>query len=153
MTFVFKVIKLFRNVTFLLMLCFSLMVSTAVMTVQAVMLGTEVAAQSAVIARSAVQNRRAIVRAVARAKAKARLRRVIAAVPVAGIAAVGYFERRDFVAWQEGNPDGTLNEYSCKVATVSAEVIDEVLQELPERARLSPDFVLSYLPECEGEND
>lgn len=45
---------------------------------------------------------------------------------------------------------GTPGEYACDVARLSAEVIDEVLAELPEGARPRPETVLSWMPECES---
>lgn len=143
---------LFKNTVFLLVTCATLAVSTAGLAVRSVQLSAEVAGLSASAATAAIANRKAIAAAVARTKAKARLRRVVAAIPIAGIAAAGYFEHQDFAEWQEDNPDGTASEYGCEVATLSAEVVDEVLQELPERVRPSRDTVLSLLPECEVED-
>ena len=59
-----------------------------------------VATLSKSVATQAVQNRRQI----ARLAAKARLRRIVAAVPLAGIAAAGYFEERDRREWLEAYP-------------------------------------------------
>ena len=100
---------------------------------------------------TALTNRRAIAEAIAQTKTKARLRRIIAAIPLAGLAAAGYFERQDYLDWQADNPDGTFEDYSCEVATLSAEVVDEVLQELPERVRPNRNLVISALPDCSNE--
>ena len=69
-------------------------------------------------------------------------------VPVVGIAAVGYFEEQDFQEWKEENPDLGRSDYACEMSQVSAEVIDEMLQELPEQVRPSREFLISKLPEC-----
>ena len=74
-------------------------------------------------------------REIAKTKAKARLRRFVVAVPLAGAGAVAYFERRDYLHWKEEHPDGTMDIYAAEVASASAEVLDEVLQELPEPLR------------------
>lgn len=105
-------------------------------------------ATTALKTRMTVQRKKAVGSAVARTKAKARLRRVMAAVPLAGIAAAGYFEHSDYQKWKEDNPDADLADYSCEVSALSAEVIDEVLQELPEQVRPGRNLVLSQLPNC-----
>lgn len=142
-------IALLKNTTFLLITCATLAVSTAGLAVKTASLTAQVGLMTANAAGAAIAHRKAIAAAVARTKAKARLRRIVAAIPLVGIGAVAEFERRDFVAWQEENPEGTFGEYGCEVATVSAEVMDEVLQELPEWSRPKPETVLGFLPECE----
>ena len=87
-------------------------------------------------------------REIARLAAKARLRRMIVAVPVLGGGAAVYFERQEYAEWREANPDGTAAEYGCFVAAATGEVMDEVLQDLPQRVRPSPDRVRSMLPDC-----
>lgn len=137
-----------KNTTFLLFTCATLAVTTAGLAIKTVSLTTQVAGLSASAATAALAQRKANLAAVARIKAKARLRRIVAAIPVAGLAAAAEFERRDFLEWQANNPEGTFGQYSCEVATVSAEVIDEVLQEVPEIVRPSPETVIGLLPEC-----
>ncbi|MBU2980299.1 hypothetical protein KO498_00605 [Lentibacter algarum] len=141
-------LALIKNTTFLLIMCATLAISTASLAVKTVGLSAQVAGLSASAASAAIAHRKELASAISRAKAKARLRRFVAAIPLAGIAAVGEFERRDFLAWQEENPEGSFKQYSCEIAALSAEVLDEVLQELPELARPSPERVLSMLPEC-----
>ena len=104
---------------------------------------------SAKAAATTVAHRKQLAEAVAKAKAKARLRRVIVAVPIAGIVAMGYFEERDYREWKEQNLDGTRQHYACEVATLTAHVIDEVLQDLPEAVRPTPATVLGKMPECD----
>lgn len=143
------VFAFFKNTVFLLILCATLAMSTAALAFKAISLTAQVATMTASATTAAIAHRKSLASTVARLKAKARLRRVMAAVPLVGIGAAGYFERQDFVEWQEENPEGTFTEYSCEVATISAEVVDEVLQELPEEVRPSRDLVLSYLQECD----
>ena len=143
-----KLIRLFRNVTFLLIVSLSLLMSTVAFAIQTVRLSAEVAVMTGQAAATVIAHRKAIAKAVTRAKAKARLRRLAVAVPVAGTVLAAEFERRDYQQWQEDNPDGSFSDYACEVGTISAEVIDEVLQELPETVRPGRDLVLSQLPEC-----
>lgn len=155
-----------RTSVFLGMLCFTLATAALSMSLWAINLTAQVATITASAASKAIAHRnamaglrtrmtlqreKAVAKAVAKTKAKARLRRSMAAIPVLGIAAVGYFEHRDYEAWKQENPESTFGAYGCEVGTSSAEVLDEVLQELPETFRLSPDMVLSRLPKCEPE--
>ena len=151
-----KVVRILKNVTFLLFLCGSLALSTVSFAMQTVRLTAEVADLSLEVATistqaaaAALQHRKALAKAVAKAKAKGRLRRVAAAIPILGIGAVAAFERADYLEWQGENPEGTMQDYSCEMASNSAEVIDEVLQELPEKVRPSRDLVLAQLPDCD----
>lgn len=112
-------------------------------------LTAQVGTMGATAAATALANRKAITAAVLRTKAKARMRRAAVAVPFVGAGLLVEFERRDFLEWQEDNPEGTMVDYSCEMATISIEIVDEVLQELPEKVRPSRDRVLSWLPECE----
>ena len=109
----------------------------------------QVAGLTASAATAAVTHRKELAATVSRVKAKARLRRLVAAIPLAGIAAAAEFERRDFLSWQEENPDGTFGQYGCEASVLSAEVMDEVLQELPEAVRPRKETVLKMLPKCD----
>ena len=133
-----------KNTTFLIIMCASLMISTLSLAAKAAGATAQVAAMTASAAATAAAHRTAL----AKVKAKARLRRYVAAIPVAGIAAVTYFETEDFLEWQEENPEGTKMDYACEIADASASVVDETLQSLPKRVRPSSDFVLSKLPDC-----
>lgn len=145
-----------RTTLFLGVLCASLAVSTVSLGLWSVSLTTQVTALTVGAASAAIAHSRSLALAVtktkAREKAKARLKRVLVAIPVVGIATAAAFEYADYQDWLEDNPDGDFGAYSCEVATLSAEVIDEVLQDLPEGTRPPKDAVLTHLPNCEAEN-
>ena len=117
-------------------------------TIWALQLSSAVAVMSANAASVAARHRKEISSAVARTKAKARLRRIVAVVPFVGAGAVVYFEEQDYREWLEENPQGSRADYACEVAQLSAEVIDEVLLELPELMRPQPDAILAWMPTC-----
>jgi hypothetical protein len=146
---VFRLFKWLRNTVFLMWLCGALAVSTAVLGLQALTLSAQVATATASASAAALKHRKDMAKAVSKAKAKARLRRVLVAVPVVGAGAAVAFETQDFRDWQADNPDGTFADYSCEVAELSAEVVDDVLQDLPEAVRPSRDMVLRQLPDCQ----
>lgn len=143
------ILKLLRSAWVLTTFCAVFAVWAAGATLQAIQLGAQVTAASTAAAAKAAQHRRELAKAdrdkrsaaakhrneLAKAKAKARLRRFVVAVPVAGAGAVAYFERRDYLDWKEEHPEGTMDIYAAEVAAASAEVVDEVLQELPEPLR------------------
>ena len=87
---------------------------------------------------------------ISKEKAKARLKRLIVAVPLVGTGAAVAFEGNGLKVWIEENPGKSPTDYGCEVASSSAEVMDEVLAELPERFRPSSDLIMSRMPECDS---
>ena len=92
-----------------------------------------------------ISERKAVAKAKAKLKAKARLQRVVAAIPLAGMAGVAAFEYSDYQAWLDENPEGSMGQYASEVATMSKEVAGEVLDELPAPVRPDSDKLLSWL--------
>ena len=146
-----RTLKIVRNVTFLLWFSASLAFSAIGLGLWAMNLSLKVATMTASAASTTVRHRRQIAKAISREKAKGRLRRMMIAVPVLGSGVAVSFEAYEYYQWQEENPEGTLTDYSCEVSEITAEVMDEVLQELPELIRPSPERVSSLVPECENE--
>lgn len=144
-----RLLRLLRSTVVLMWLCGALAIGTVALAVHAFTLSAKVASLTAGAAATAVKHRKEMARAVARARAKARLRRMLVAVPFVGGGAALAFEAQDFQDWQADNPGGTFAEYSCEVASLSAEVVDDVLQDLPDTVRPSRDAVLSQIPECQ----
>lgn len=147
-----RVLGWLRNTVVLMWLCGALAVSTVALGVQALTLSAQVATVTASASAAALRHRKDLAKAVSKAKAKARLRRVLVAIPVVGAGAAVAFEAQDFRDWQIDNTEGTFADYSCEVSTLSAEVVDEVLQDLPDGLRPSRDMVLNQLPECAPES-
>ena len=145
-----RILKLMRTTAFVGVLMVSLATTAVSMGIWAISLTAQVTTMTASAAAAAIANRKAIAAAVLRTKAKARLRRALVVIPVAGIAAAVAFEREDYLEWKEDNPDGTLEAYGCEVSAVSAEVVDDVLQDLPETVRPSRDWMLSRMPDCDA---
>ncbi|MEO0496427.1 MAG: hypothetical protein AAF141_03520 [Pseudomonadota bacterium] len=145
-----KVIRVLRSTSLLIVICISLLTSTVALAAWTISLTTQVATVTAGAAAAAVAHRQAMARALARAKAKARLRRVMAAIPLVGIGVAAEFERRDYLEWKRDNPKGTAEQYGCEVAAMSAEVMDDVLQDLPDAVRPNPDMLLSLVAPAGG---
>jgi len=143
-----SVLSAIRNTVVLGWLTVALLSIALTLGLWAFQLTATVATMTASAASTAIRHRKDMARAIAKTKAKARLRRVLVAVPVVGIAATAAFEVQDYNEWQEENPDKTANDYICEVRAMTAEVMDEVLQELPELIRPSPDSVMKQFPKC-----
>jgi len=144
-----RLFRLFRNVVVLAWITVALATTAIAASVWALKMTANVATMSAQAARTAIAHRKQLTEAVAKTKAKARLRRSIVAIPIAGIGAIAYFEEQDYQEWLGQNPEGTRQQYVCEVASLTAELVDEVLQDLPEFARPEAETVLGYMPECE----
>lgn len=85
-----------------------------------------------------------------RTKAQARMRRILVAIPFVGIGLVGYFEKQDYEEWKAENPEGTFEDYTCEVAEISAELVDDLLQSLPNdvSAKIPQSVVRDLVPAC-----
>ncbi|MBC7284546.1 hypothetical protein [Hoeflea sp.] len=143
------IFRLMRTTAFVSVLIVSLATTALSMGIWAISLTAQVTTMTASAAAAAIANRKAIAAAIARTKAKARLRRALVILPIAGVAAAVAFEREDYLEWKEENPEGDVQDYGCEVSQISAEVIDDVLQDLPEQVRPSKDWLLARMPSCD----
>ncbi|MCL3882205.1 hypothetical protein [Marivita sp. GX14005] len=148
-----RLFRFLRSTALLVWLCGALAIGTVTLAFQTFALSAQVAGLTANAASTALRHRKEVTKAVARAKArekaKARLRRALVAVPFVGGGVAVALEAQDYREWQEANPALGFDDYACDVAALSAEVIDEVLQDLPESLRPAPDAVLGRLPKCD----
>lgn len=55
-------------------------------------------------------------------KIKERGKRVLTALPVAGLVAFGWFEKLEYDEWKQDNPNGTAEQYSSEVADLVYEM-------------------------------
>lgn len=141
-------LRTLRNTAFLLWMIGVLAVSTLAFGIWAMSKTAQVASLTATMAANTIAHRTALTQSAARLRAKARLRRFIVAVPITGLAFAAYFEEHDYQEWLQDNPDGDRTKYACEVAIITAEVLDEVLQELPENLQPNPNSLERYIT-CE----
>ena len=139
---------LFKNIVFLLWLIGALASLSIGLTWWSLQLTTSVARLTTEATAAALKHRKEISRVVAKTKAKARLKRALVMVPIAGIAAGAYFEEQDYREWKEQNPNGNRQDYACEVAALTAEILDELLQEIPDNLRPSGERLTDQLPKC-----
>jgi hypothetical protein len=140
--------RFLRNTVFLGALLAGLAASSLSLGLWALSLSAQVATVSAGAAAAALRHRKELAHAVARTKAKARLRRALVAVPVVGLGSLVYFEEQDYREWLEENPGGDRTAYLCEMAALTAEVMDEVLQDLPEALRPAAGRLRAQGPDC-----
>jgi hypothetical protein len=139
---------IFRNTIVLGWLVVGLLLISMSLGLRALHLTATVATMTATAASTAIKHRKDMARAIAKVKAKARLRRMLVAFPLIGLPVAATFELRDYEEWQAENPGKDFNDYACEVSSLSAEVMDEVLQELPDYLRPSPSTMSELVPEC-----
>ena len=89
------------------------------------------------------EKKSAVKQAVAREKAKARVGRVATAVPFFGILVAAGFEYAGFQEWKQENPDGELASYAKQSGEEMLLFADEVVENLPEWARVDVEKLLS----------
>ena len=142
------VLRLFRSAIFLFLLAVGLGVTLLQTSLSLASATAQVVTLSANAATAATLHKKQMAKAISKEKAKARLKRLIVAVPLVGTGAALAFEANDLKVWREENPDKSPRDYGCGVAYASADVMDEVLAELPERFRPSSDLIMSRMPEC-----
>ena len=106
----------------------SLAVSTLSLGLHAANLTAKVAVLTTASAAAAVKHRKDI----AKLLAKARLKRVIVAMPILGSGAALAFEASEFKNWQAANPQKSEVDYLCENASLTIEVFEEVIKDLPE---------------------
>ena len=136
--------KLFKNIFFLGLLVISLAVTTLSLGLHAANLTAKVAVLTTASAAAAVKHRKDI----AKLLAKARLKRVIVAIPILGSSAALAFEASEFKNWQAANPQKSEVDYLCENASLTIEVFDEVIKDLPESLQVSPEVLGLELKGC-----
>jgi len=63
-------------------------------------------------------------------------------------AIAGSREVADFNDWKADNPEGGFGDFACETGEASADLVDEVIQELPEPMGPNSDMVRLWMPEC-----
>ena len=96
---------LFKNTIFLIWLVVGLISFSITASIFALNSTLTVAKLTAQASATAIKHRKQITKSIAKVKAKARLRRMLTMVPIAGIAAGGYFEEQDYQEWLIDNPN------------------------------------------------
>jgi uncharacterized protein (DUF2384 family) len=142
------VLSLFKNTVFLIWLLCSLASITVFSSIWALQKTFMVAKLSAEITSNTFKHRKEIKKTISKIKAKARLKRIITMLPIAGAAAGIYFEESEFQEWLIDNPNGKRSDYLCEIAEITSEIIDEVIDALPQSIKSGENLLKAITPEC-----
>ena len=141
-------LSLFKNTVFLIWLLCSLASITVFTSIWALQKTFMVAKLSAEITSNTIKHRKEIKKTITKIKAKARLKRIITMLPIAGTAAGIYFEESEFQEWLIDNPNGKRSDYLCEIAEITSEIIDEVIDALPQSIKSGENLLETITPEC-----
>ena len=140
-------LSLFKNTVFLIWLLCSLASITVFTSIWALQKTFMVAKLSAEITSNTIKHRKEIKKTITKIKAKARLKRIITMLPIAGAAAGIYFEESEFQEWLIDNPNGKRSDYLCEIAEITSEIIDEVIDALPQSIKSGENLLKATRPE------
>ena len=141
-------LSLFKNTVFVIWLLCSLATITVFSSIWALQQTFMVAKLSAEITSNTIKHRKEIKKTITKIKAKARLKRIITMLPIAGAAAGIYFEESEFQEWLIDNPNGKRSDYLCEIAEITSEIIDEVIDALPQSIKSGENLLKAITPEC-----
>ena len=141
-------LSLFKNTVFLIWLLCSLASITVFTSIWALQKTFMVAKLSAKITSNTIKHRKEIKKTITKIKAKARLKRIITMLPIAGAAAGIYFEESEFQEWLTDNPNGKRSDYLCEIAEITSEIIDEVINDLPQSIKSGENLLRAISPAC-----
>ena len=141
-------LSLFKNTVFLIWLLCSLASITVFSSIWALQKTFMVAKLSAEITSNTFKHRKEIKKTISKIKAKARLKRIITMLPIAGAAAGIYFEESEFQEWLIDNPNGKRSDYLCEIAEITSEIIDDVIDDLPQSIKSGENLLKAITPEC-----
>ena len=141
-------LSLFKNTVFIIWLLCSLASITVFSSIWALQKTFMVAKLSAEITSNTIKHRKEIKKTITKIKAKARLKRIITMLPIAGAAAGIYFEESEFQEWLIDNPNGKRSDYLCEIAEITSEIIDDVIDDLPQSIKSGENLLKAITPEC-----
>ena len=141
-------LSLFKNTVFVIWLLCSLATITVFSSIWALQKTFMVAKLSAEITSNTIKHRKEIKKTITKIKAKARLKRIITMLPIAGTAAGIYFEESEFQEWLIDNPNGKRSDYLCEIAEITSEIIDEIIDALPQSIKSGETLLKAITTEC-----
>ena len=109
-----------------------------------------VAKLSTEITANTIKHKKEIKKTISKIKAKTRLKRMITMLPFAGAAAGIYFEENEFQEWLLNNPGGTRSDYLCEISNITAEILDEVINDLPQSIKPNKKLIETIVPKCQS---
>ena len=142
-------LSLFKNTIFLIWLFCSLASLSIFTSIWALQKTYMVAKLSTEISANTIKHKKEIKKIISKIKAKARLKRMITMLPFAGAAAGIYFEESEFQEWLMDNPGGTRSDYLCEITDITSEILDDVINDLPQSIKLNKTLIETIVPKCQ----
>lgn len=81
------------------------------------------------IAEIKLKHKKEIAKVKLKQRSKAKIQRVVAAIPIIGIASLVVFEKMEFDEWKTDHPDGTIEEYSEEITQTINQLLGDEYQQ------------------------
>lgn len=138
-----------RNIRFVILVLIFLSCSSIFLLQKVGFLSAQLITAASALNAQKLKHKVELKKALAKEKVKSRMRRAIVAVPFVGSVAFAAMELNDFQLWKKENPGKTESDYACETVQLSAEVLEDVLAELPNVTKGDIDQrFLSFVGDC-----
>ena len=143
--FVLLALSIVKNIWFVFSMLILLSYSSLFFLQKIGSLSTQLVTAASALNAQKVKHKIELKKAIAKEKVKSRLRQAIVAVPFVGSVAYAAMEINDLRIWKKENPGKSDGDYACETAQLSAEVLEDVLAEIPDFNRVDINRALSSL--------
>ena len=138
-----------RNIRFVILVLIFLSCSSIFLLQKVGFLSAQLITAASALNAQKLKHKVELKKALAKEKVKSRMRQAIVAVPFVGSVAFAAMELNDFQLWKKENPGKTKSDYACETVQLSAEVLEDVLAELPNVTKGDIDQrFLSFVGDC-----
>ena len=138
-----------RNIRFVILVLIFLSCSSLFLLQKVGSLSAQLITAASALNAQKLKHKVELKKALAKEKVKSRMRQAIVAVPFVGSVAFAAMELNDFQLWKKENPGKTESDYACETVQLSAEVLEDVLAELPNITKGDIDQrFLSFVGDC-----
>ena len=149
--FVLFALSIVRNIWFIILILILLSYSSLFLLQKIGSLSTQLVTAASALNAQKVKHKIELKKAIAKEKVKSRLRQAIVAVPFVGSVAFAAMEINDLRIWKKENPGKSDADYACETAQLSAEVLEDVLAEIPDLNKSEINkTLLSLIGDCDS---
>jgi hypothetical protein len=149
--FVLLALSIVRNIWFIISILILFSYSSLFLLQKIGSLSTQLVTAASALNAQKVKHKIELKKAVAKEKAKSRLKQAIVAVPFVGSVAYAAMEINDLRIWKKENPGKSDADYACETAQLSAEVLEDVLAEIPDLNKSEINkTLLSLIGDCDS---
>ena len=123
--------SILRNLWFVTSLLIFLTITSLFLLHKASNLSAQLLTAASALNAQKIQHKGEIKRIIAKERAKSRIKQTLIAIPFIGSVVFAAVEINDFKSWQKENPNKTKGDYACETAKASIEVLDDLMDDLP----------------------